>query len=486
MPLLTERQKLLRDYGPDHPKVQAVQESIETVVAFYRSRGVVVPEGLLENVHPRAKTGPETTQQEGLFAAYLESLRQQLAELDYRDKQLAELHARESKLAKELARYQAQDQTFHDDIARIKALWDVVVRRLNELNLIKNSQGYTLKQIAPVRVKLLTKRIIKFLGAGLFCGLGLVVSLIVFQERRDTTLKTVDEIQHAVRSPVLGAVPRFDAGPVTAEDADSLGAALCYYYRPASLEAEAYRSIRTTLLSQLAETGRKVIQVSSPEPGDGKTTLACNLALAIAQTGKRVLLIDADLRRPRIHALFGLDREVGLVEVVGREIDLLTAAKETAVPNLFVLTAGTAVAQPAELLSDVGLAEMLAVARREFDIVLIDAPPVLIVSDTCIIAQHTDGLLLVLQVGKNRRATVKRALERLQANHIPVLGAIANALDAKSEDGYGYGYGYEDAYVDYASPAVGEDQSATVDPPGPAAPDEPGEMISANAASPRL
>ncbi|HID21841.1 MAG TPA: hypothetical protein EYP14_05500, partial [Planctomycetaceae bacterium] len=152
VPLLTERQKLLRDYGPDHPRVQAVQESIETVIAFYRSRGVVVPEGLLEESQPQGKPGQTSRHQDGLFAAYLQSLRQQLAELEYRDKQLAELHARESKLAKELARYQAQDQTFHDDIARIKALWNVVVRRLNELNLIKNSQGYTLKQIAPVRV----------------------------------------------------------------------------------------------------------------------------------------------------------------------------------------------------------------------------------------------------------------------------------------------------------------------------------------------
>ena len=465
LPLLMEEKNLLRDFGPDHPKVLAVQKSIETVRNFYRSRGIVVPEvgpdGTLA-AQPRANA---TAQGPDFFGVYMQSLRQQLSELDHRETELAKLEEREAKLAKAFARYHAQDQTFNDDIQRIKSLWDVVVRRLDELNLVKHNQGYSLKEIAPVRVELLLKRIIKFLGAGLVASFGLVLGLIFFREWRDTTLKTVDEIRNAVRKPVFGAVPRFaidDSELMAGTDSVPLVGALCYYHRPGSVEAEAYRSIRTTLLSHAAQTGDAVFQVSSPEPSDGKTTFVSNLALALAQAGKNVLLIDADLRRPRVHSLFGVGREIGLVEVADGEIDFANAVKPTAVKNLSLLTAGASVPNPAELLASPQLGALISAARQDYEFVLVDAPPVLAVSDACVVAQHTDGLLLVLQVGKNGRAAVKRSIERLETNNVRVVGAIANSIEVTSEDGYGYGYGYGLNYLDEgARPSSAERASTT-------------------------
>jgi len=470
LPLLTRREQLLRDFGPDHPAVQSVQKSIETVVNFYRSRGVVVPDELVEGLARTSQPKNQTTSD--LFTAYLGSLRQQLTELQYQDEQLANLQQREAELAKQLARYQAQDQTYHDDIARIKELWNVVVRRLNELNLVKDSQGYSLKQIAPIRVELHWKRVLKIVGAGVFLGLVVVCLLIYVNEQRDTTLKSVDEIQKLLGQPVLGAIPRFE---VDRQAPGPLDPSLRYFYYPASIEAEAYRAVRITLLSELVEGGERVVQVSSPEPGDGKTTFVANLALSLAQTGRRVLLLDADLRRPRTHTLFGVQRETGLAEVVEGRVSLRAAVKETAMPNLWLLTAGAPVAQPAELLSEPGFRRALNAARDEFDLVLVDSPPVLVVSDTSIIAQQVDGLLLVLQLGKNLRATVRRALERLKANHVRVLGAVANALEATSEDGYAYGYAYGDVYSQAAadrdgfetSDAAGQREDAPTSEPEP-------------------
>jgi capsular exopolysaccharide synthesis family protein len=216
--------------------------------------------------------------------------------------------------------------------------------------------------------------------------------------------------------------------------------ALCYYHRPGSTEAEAYRLVRTSLFVCAGPRRERVIQVTSPEPGDGKTTLASNLAIAMAQSGKKVLLIDADLRRPTVHKLFRASREIGMVDVLAGNIDLLTAVQGTTATGLSLLTAGESPVNPAELLSSARFAEMVEQARQEFDFVLIDTPPLLAVSDPCIVSPQCDALLLVVRMMKNRRLAVKRSRELLETQGIHVIGVVANAVDAGSADGYGGEY----------------------------------------------
>ena len=179
-----------------------------------------------------------------------------------------------------------------------------------------------------------------------------------------------------------------------------IDAALCYFHRPGSREAESYRNVRTTLFHSLP-AGKCVIQLTSAEPGDGKSVTTANLAVAIAQSGKNVLLIDGDVRQPKVHKLFGVAQGLGLSDVLHGDIVMNTAIKQSRIPGLLLLTSGDCPANPAELLSAANLDGLLQSAKREFDVVIIDSPPVLAVSDPSIIAPSTDGVLLVVRMQKN-------------------------------------------------------------------------------------
>jgi len=205
--------------------------------------------------------------------------------------------------------------------------------------------------------------------------------------------------------------------------------------------------------------GQRIIQVTSPEPGDGKSTLTANLAIAMAQSGKNVLLIDSDLRRPTLHTLFGMRRDIGVTEVLSGELDLLTAVQQTVVEGLSVLTCGSLPQNPAEMLASRGYSTMLQNAEQKFDIVLVDTPPLLAVSDPSIVAPNTDGLVLVLRMGKNKRNSAKRATELIDTNNIRVIGVVCNATTADEE-----GYSYKEIYGEYFSGSTAKQRPIAVKP----------------------
>jgi capsular exopolysaccharide synthesis family protein len=249
-------------------------------------------------------------------------------------------------------------------------------------------------------------------------------------------------------------VPDFETGSRVAPS--PLQAALCYYHRPGSIEAEAYRSVRTAF-NVCVNSSQKVIQVTSPEPGDGKSTLISNLAIAIAQSGRRVLLVDSDLRKPTLHRMFGLRQSIGVTDVVNGEVDLLTAAQPTLVGQLSVLTSGEVPGRPAELLASQDYTRLLSVAEQEFDCVLVDTPPLLVVSDPCIVSPKTHGLILVLRLQKNSRAAAQRATELIETNHIQVLGVVVNGSEEARD-----GYEYRTEYGDYLSDSKPLQKTASV------------------------
>ena len=439
LPLLLEEKKLLRDFGSDHPDVQTARSKIETIYDFYRKRGITVPED--PSARPTQSSGGAPKKVD-LVAVYLQSLRQQEIQLTLRNTELARLREKESGLAKGFSSYEEKDQTFNDEIVQLKSLWDVVVTRLNQLELVKDNHGYTLKQISPVQAELAFKRILKIVGAGTIFGIVLALGIVYLREWQDTTFKSVGEIRRSVGLPVLGSIPSFDLSQLKTDASTPLVPTLCYYHRPGSPEAESYRSVRTTLFVSASDLRHAVIQVTSPESGDGKTTIAANLALAMAQSGKNILLVDADLRRPTVHQLFGVSNEIGLASILTGEIDSPNAIRETIVPGLSLLTSGGTPDNPAELLASSRFHELLGRLRKDYDFVLVDTPPLLAVSDASIAARHTDGVVLVLRVAKNRRQSAQRATEVLENLDVSVLGVVANGIERSDSEGYGYGENY--------------------------------------------
>ena len=226
---------------------------------------------------------------------------------------------------------------------------------------------------------------------------------------------------------------------------------LCVAHRPKCVQSEAYRAVRTAIYFSAHAKGQKIFQVSSPRAGDGKSTTALNLALSMAESGQKVLVIDADFRRPRIHKMLALENERGLWDVIERDMEIPDAVQASGIDNLSVLTTGGRPSNPAELLTSSRFKELLDAVREIYDFVIIDTPPVLAVTDACVVAPRVDGVLLVLRLTKSSRVTAVHAAETLTSLGVNLLGVLINAVSSGSAYGYGYagykyGYGYGGSY----------------------------------------
>jgi capsular exopolysaccharide synthesis family protein len=316
---------------------------------------------------------------------------------------------------------------------------------------------------------------------GLLGGFGLGY-LAEFTDKR---FRTPDEIRKALGLPVIGHMPPLaEAGeiPEAAEPGHPpLGASLIAYYRSRSPQAEAFRGVRTALYFGTAGQDHQVIQVTSPNQGDGKSTVAANLAVSVAQSGRRTLLVDADFRKPRVHKLFGLRAPTGFASVIVGEASLDEAVVQSGVENLWLCPCGPKPKNPAELLTSPRFLEALKELRERFDIILIDTPPVLPVSDPSIVAPRVDGLLLVLRVGRGTRPAAVRTREVLAALGVNLLGVVVNAVDAyrgggKGDYGYGYRYDYEYGYGTGYAEADGDSQVHPARTGRPVPPIDPEEI----------
>ena len=280
---------------------------------------------------------------------------------------------------------------------------------------------------------------------GTILGLGLAYLV----DSCDRRFRNPDEIRSDFGLPVFGHIPVISEaidkkrrGKKARVDIGTISPSLSVHHQPKGRVAEAYRGVRTAVFFSTRISGHKVFQVTSPSPGDGKTTLASNLAVAIANAGKRILLIDADFRRPRVHTLFGITSDTGMSSVIEGTVELNDAIRETSVDNLSILPCGPRPSNPAELLTSRRFEELLEVLREKYELVLIDSPPVLAVTDPLNVAARVDGVLLVMRLTKTARNNGHRALDAIEAIGANILGVVVNGVGKNPGYGYAYGYGY--------------------------------------------
>lgn len=266
---------------------------------------------------------------------------------------------------------------------------------------------------------------------GLFLGLAVGVGWAFLRNTLDITIKSPKELDELFAAPSLGAV-LFDANAKT-QVLSALDAT--------AIQSEGYRTIRANLQYVNVDDPIHAFVVTSPAPGDGKTTVACNLAIAVAQAGRRVCLIEADLRRPRISEYMQLNAQQGLTEVLSGQIPLEGALQDWGQGMLKVLPPGAIPPNPSELLGSHQMAQVITNLKREFDVVILDTPPLLAVSDAAVLASQADGAIVVVRHGKSSKDAVRNAVASLEQINAKILGTVLNAVPAK-RGGYGYGYGY--------------------------------------------
>ncbi len=304
---------------------------------------------------------------------------------------------------------------------------------------------------------------------GLTSGIGLAFLL----ENMDNTVRTTEQAQIISGLPSLGMIPMGSKNGLDSAGKKLLSVAssreaveLVTQARPQSQMAESYRALRTSLLLSNLGTPPKIVMVTSARPQEGKTTTSINTAIVLAQKGVRVLLIDADLRRPSVHKTLGMGPRSGLSNVLTGSVTLDHAITRSPIlSNLFVLPAGTPPPNPAELLASSNMRDFLNELRDKYDHIIIDTPPTLSVTDAVVLSQRVDAIILVIRSNKTTKQALRRARDILMQVNAKITGVLLNAVDLTSPDYYYY-YEYQgkyhDSYYRESDPAevASEDRSA--------------------------
>jgi succinoglycan biosynthesis transport protein ExoP len=274
------------------------------------------------------------------------------------------------------------------------------------------------------------------IALALFVGLALGVGLAFLRERLDDRIRGREDLEAQAGASALAVIPRV-ANRKRREEAR-----LVTHDEPRSAPSEAYRKLRTSLLFSASQREMRSLLVTSPHVEEGKTTTVSNLGVALAQAGKRVILIDADLRKPKLHEFFSLNGQVGLTNVLAGEADLWEAAVQSHVDNLSVLPSGPIPGNPAELLSSDQMGALLEELSKAAEFLVIDSAPVLVAADATILATLVDGVLLVADAGKTSRGSVGHARIQLDQVSANVVGAVLNNFDFTKAQAYKYYYQY--------------------------------------------
>lgn len=330
------------------------------------------------------------------------------------------------------------------DVDTDRAIYNGLLQRLNEVGVTGGTGANNITVVDRAEVPAapfkpdLGQNLLTAMLLGLMGGIGLAF----FLEHLDDTIRTPEDMEKLTQLPVLGVVPRMPSQ----QAADARALAMVAHADVRSAFAEAYRSVRTALQFSTREGMPGSFMVTSTSKGDGKTTTALALAINSAQTGRPVLLIDADMRHPSLHRALGLDNARGLSNYLSSDVPALGVVRATEIPNLFVIPAGPMPPNPVELLSGPKFLSMLGQLGGRFSQIVVDSPPVLGLADSIVLGDQVGAVLFVVAAASTRKAHARAALKRLRQANVHPLGAVMTKLDLR--DGM---YGYESAYYYYRS-----------------------------------
>jgi succinoglycan biosynthesis transport protein ExoP len=344
------------------------------------------------------------------------------------------------------------------DVDSNRQLYEGLLEKLKEAGVTAGLRSNNFRILDPARTPgaPVEPNIPRNLAFAFVLGLTSGIGLAFLLEGMDNTVRTTEQAQMISALPSLGMIPLGSKSTNNGNGAKRLSLTssrevfeLVTQVRPQSQMAESYRALRTSLLLSSIGAPPKVIMVTSARPQEGKTTTAINSAIVLAQKGVRVLLVDADLRRPSVHKTLGMGPRSGLSNVLTGNTTLEQAISVSPVlPNLFILPAGSTPPNPAELLASANMKDVLDELRQQFDHVVIDTPPTLSVTDAVVLSPRVDAIILVIRSGQTTKQALRRARDILMQVNARVTGVLLNAVDLTSPDYYYY-YEYQGKYSHY-------------------------------------
>ena len=402
--LRQDRERLGRLQGEDHPQVRQIDQQIARI--------------------EHAKDGTTDRLAGGGGNALLGSIARSLEAVEAMRVDLKSKFDEDLDASKKTEIAQLVESNLRDNLDRQRTLFNSVVDQLKQAQLVSDFGSVSAQVVNPTEVAIERPRFLSIIALSLIAGCGLGAAGAYLVDHLDARIRTVPEMRNLLQLPVIGMIPQLSSEQIGASG--RIG--LLSHQIPRSALAESFKSTRTNLEHLRRNRRAQVLLVGSPQPGDGKSTAASNLAITLAHAGRKVLLIDGDLRKPSQHVLYGIRRGHGLTDAIQGGGSIEQLARPTFVDNLDVLASGSDVPNPAELLASPRLGELLDRAREAYDIIVIDSSPFLAVTDPSVISAVADGVLLVVRVACTRRHDVERMSELLETMGLPVLGIVINGI----------------------------------------------------------
>jgi capsular exopolysaccharide synthesis family protein len=423
--LQAERQRTLVLFKEGSPEIA----KIDAQLAEYRSKLNALPETM--------KTFTKTPNP--ALLTYADKIAEAKATLEASLAQLQQVRGRLPGVTSGMDRFTAlerQQSRLQREIERRLGTVNSLAKSVEDLALRDRAHHDPVLVITPaLTAEQVGPRLMQNLLMALLFGLVLGISLGLLQEYLDDHIHSVEEARQLLGANALGYVPlvKGEQIPLLTED-------------PGHHVLESYRVLRSNVQFATIDQPICSLQITSSQSGEGKSTTACNMAVAMALDGKKVILVDADLRLPTIHTKLGLPQYPGLTNVLLNRATLQEALKETSIPGLWVLPAGTLPPNPAELLNSRAMRDLHTLLVQEADVVIFDSPPTLATADAQVLSAHVDGVVYVMQVGTVQKSAVRHAAEMLAQAHARVLGIVFNKMEMTSgRDNYYY-YGYGSSY----------------------------------------
>lgn len=445
-PLQVKEKVLMDKWGEGHPLVSSIRKEIDLTRRQVQEQRE--SERKLDNELNRIKkeaeaNGGKVLSIEERLTSRMTALAEQIVALKEQEKNIQQFAQENLDRSKEIGAQLNEFRYKNQELEAVKELLATYVEKIKDMDLMPKVGERTLKKLdmPPLEAPFYGPKVPIYLLGGAAVGFILLSGLAVLMDLADRSYRNPSEISADLNVNVLGHIPVMDISKVK-KSIEGVDPSVCSIHHSKGRVSEAYRTIRTGLYFSSRGKALKVIQVTSPVPGDGKSTLSANLAVTMAQSGRRVLLVDADLRRPRIGKIFGLDTTIGVAAVVSGKAEIDDAIQAGPVPNLSILPGGKRPTNPAEILSSERFKNMIDMLREKYDVIVIDTPPLLAVSDPGAVAGIVDGVVLTMRLRRNVKPLAARAKSILEAVGANLLGVVINGVS--SEAGYGYNYDYND------------------------------------------